>query len=183
MTCLILALVSVGPKTSESLCGAYCLSVAMTALDESAPRYSVLEGRLGVPSAEGYSLADLAGAAEEFHFHTLPVKTNLDNLARRPGPFACIALLKRGHYVLIKEPGDGTVEILDPPSRTSLVPEETLVSQWDGTALLVAKEPLIREEDLPRPFPWMLASAGMAALGVCAGVYAIRRRLRCSRPS
>lgn len=152
---------------SDPLCGAYCLYVALGSLDAAVPPFDEFQEALGEPGASGFSLGELAEYAEGLGLHTLGVLTNCENLERRPGRFACIAHLARGHFVLLTDVRAGAVTMIDPP-RTSSVAPEILQTQWDGTALLISAQPLLAEEDLPRERRWLWWVAAAGALG--AGV-------------
>jgi ABC-type bacteriocin/lantibiotic exporter with double-glycine peptidase domain len=147
---LTVALLQTSATPPDLRCGSYCLYVSLKALDFPLASLSELESKLGQPSAAGYSMGQLAEAAQSCGAETLGVETNFDNLRRRPGPFACIALVDEHHFVNIAGIDDTYAHIIDPPRDYNL-PLDTLRSQWDGKALLIAKEPLLAEEDLPRP--------------------------------
>ena len=69
----------------ELRCGEYCLFVALRALDIDVPTVESLEQALGQPGTIGYSMEQLALAAEAFGAHTLGVQTSLKHLERRRG--------------------------------------------------------------------------------------------------
>ena len=149
-------------------CGSYCLYISLKALDLPLASLAELEAKLGQPSAAGYSMGQLAEIAQSFGAETLGVETNFDNLRRRPGRFACIALVDKHHFVNIAVVDATHAHIIDPPRDYDL-PLDTLRSQWDGKALLVSREPLLAEEDLPQPTPRWLAYTLGGLLVVASG--------------
>jgi ABC-type bacteriocin/lantibiotic exporter with double-glycine peptidase domain len=166
-----------GTAESDGLCGAYCLYVALGSLDIGVGSFEEFHEKLGEPASSGYSLGELAHFAQEQGVNTLGVETNIGNLRRRPGRFACIAHLAHGHFVLISDVSGNTVKLIDPPKVSNVGPD-ILATQWDGTALLLSAEPLLAEEDLPREIAWTWWAA--AALGLAAGlagcIYVVHRQ-------
>src|SRR5690606_30678821 len=116
----------------DPLCGAYCIYLALGALDAPVPPFAEFQKQLGEPPSAGFSLGELAEVAEGLGMQTLGVQTTCENLERRPGRFACIAYLARGHFVLLSDVDAGAVTLVDPP-KTSTVAPEVLQTQWDGT--------------------------------------------------
>ena len=56
-----------------------------------------------------------------------------------------------------------------------------LGTRWDGTALLLGRERLVREEDIPTPFPWTAVGwwgSALAAAGLLAWLAALLVRSR-----
>ena len=175
LAALILGQAATEPKSDER-CGSYCLYVGLKALDVPVGSLSELEDKLGSPVPGGYSLGQLAEAAESYGLQTLGVQTSTENLRLRERPFICIAHVDDQHFVLLADMDDRHAWVLDPPAQYTL-PLDTLRTRWDGNALLIARNPLLREEDLPRPFPWapVLIFAG-AALILALGWLFVRRR-------
>lgn len=160
---------------ADPRCGSKCLYLALKLLDHPV-EFTELERLLGEPSGAGYTLAQLEDAARQLGAETLGVQTTLDNLARRPGRFACLALIDGGHYVLFQSVSDGTVSVVDPP-RTFELPRATMQARWQGTALLLANRPLVREENLARSWwPVVGAAGGSAGLVGLAWVFWRRKR-------
>ncbi|HUY91070.1 MAG TPA: cysteine peptidase family C39 domain-containing protein [Pirellulales bacterium] len=181
MAAIILNMLLIGGATDvepDEHCGAYCLFVSLAALDTRVGTFNELERQLGAPGRGGYSLGQLADFAESKGLSTLGVVTNVDNLQRREGPFTCIAKVDDHHFVNIAGVGDGRVQVIDPP-REYAIPIPTFAARWDGTALLIARNPLVREEDLPSgnsTSQW--ASVFWVMLSIaCAGALAIAWRL------
>lgn len=150
-------------EVPDPLCGANTLYVSLKALDADVGSFGELRQTLGEPGPQGYSLGQLAEAAQSYGMQTLGVETSAGNLSRRPGRFACIAHVGENHFVNIADVKDGMVSIVDPP-RSYTLPGETLSARWDGTALLISPTELLAEEDLPGPFPWTQAAVGVLAL-------------------
>ena len=141
-------------------CGSHCLYVSLKALDFPVGSFAELESKLGQPSAAGYSMGQLSEAAKSYGAEILGVKTTFENLRRRPGRFACIALITKNHFVNFAVVDDRETYVVDPP-RDYKIPRDTMRTEWDGKALLISREPLLSEENLPRPFSrWMLFTVG-----------------------
>jgi hypothetical protein len=159
---------------ADARCGSYCLFVALKGLDVRVPDFEQFDAELGYPPQGGHSLQDLAEAAAKYGVHHLGVETSIDNLELRRQRYACLALLRQGHFVLISDFNDREVTIIDPPNWNS-IPRSTVSAVWDGTALLLATEPLVSEGELRRPSPlkWyaLLAVGGLAVIGVAARMF------------
>jgi ABC-type bacteriocin/lantibiotic exporter with double-glycine peptidase domain len=157
-------------------CGSYTLYVGLKAIDVPVGPYQEFEAKLGEPSPAGYSLGKLAEVAESYGLRTLGVQTTLENLQRRGGRFVCIAHLNGDHFVNVAGVSDGVVSLIDAPRAYSL-PIDTFNSQWSGTALLISRGPLVREEELPRPLDvrWLLAAA-LAGFALYTGWVFLRGR-------
>jgi ABC-type bacteriocin/lantibiotic exporter with double-glycine peptidase domain len=153
----------------KPLCGAYCLFVGLLALDVPLENLDVVQKRLGSPPRSGYSFAQLAQAAESFGLHTLGVETTLERLRARTQRFVCIAHLRSNHFVNIAAVGDQGVTYCDPPAHET-IPAITFNTLWDGKALLLAREPLIPEEEIRLPrqggqaWLWMMAATVVLAV-------------------
>jgi ABC-type bacteriocin/lantibiotic exporter with double-glycine peptidase domain len=133
----------------DQYCGVYSLFVAMVGVDEErAPALNVLIESLH-PNKSGNSLADLEQSAVTAGFNTLAVHTTLDGLIARQRPFACIAHLPRGHFLVLKDVDDDFVRVVDPPHSLT-IPRPVFESEWDGNCLLVAASPLQSEALISR---------------------------------
>lgn len=178
VTTLCMAIAAQAPSTAETdvRCGSYCLYTALKALDVPVGSYAELEEKLGDPGLSGYSLAQLDDAARGYGAHTLGVETSVASLRLRERPFACIAHVDQGHFLLISDVDDALAYIVDPPRQYPL-PLDTLRARWDGKALLIARQPLAAEEDLRAPWPLArYAAVGALALAVVWLTYALMRR-------
>ena len=147
-------------------CGLNTLYVSLLALDADVEPFREFRDKLGEAPPDGFSLGQLAEAAERYSMKTLGVTTTVENLQRRKGRFACIAHVRGNHFLNVGQIEDGVAFITDPP-RTYHLPVATLQSQWAGVALLISPDPLVAEEDLPRAFPWSLVlycSTGVLAV-------------------
>jgi ABC-type bacteriocin/lantibiotic exporter with double-glycine peptidase domain len=124
------------------------------------------------PGDDGNSFAEMADALENRGFKTLAVQTTLEGLMTRKRPFACIAHLIRGHFVVIADANDVEVVLYDPPRNVTL-PINTFESQWSGKCLLVSNsqledEELIQESLRGTSGMWMIASGVIVVLVVFA---------------
>lgn len=182
-TAFVLFLACLGAVTPDSLsttetdvrCGSRCLYVALKSLDIPVESTSELEESMGSPFPGGYSMTQIATAAEERGAKTLGVKTTFENLKNRPGRFTCIAFIRGNHYVLFGDVKDGTVTYVDPPIITD-IPCATAQIDWQGEALLISADDLVPEADLSKGLAtwkyWM-------AITPCVAVflyYRFRRR-------
>ena len=180
---------------ADPLCGLYCVTVAGHAVGAEVT-FEQWRAELGEPTPAGYSLGELMRVAEVRGLYALPVSTTFENLRRREASgerFACIAHLDApvaadpaagsgagaagGHFVVFAGfDGAGDVHVIDPPSQTHVAPA-VLTPRWDGVALLLANDPLTREEDLPTPIDWLfLLKLGLAVVAIAAGgAWAARR--------
>lgn len=156
-------------------CGSRCLFMALHALEIPVPSYEALEEALGAPQTGGYSMQDLASAAERFGARTLAVQTTLDRLTRRPGRFACIAHVKDNHFVLLTDVRDGVVTMVDGLEKRSLA-AIACNEIWSGKALLISRQELLPEEDLPQPRSWWTYGLVGGCVLACGGVWIGWRR-------
>jgi len=144
--------------TDQLLCGLYCLAFGLGVLGSPATLDDV-QKRLGTvpPTAPGYSLGQMADVAQSYGFQTLLVETSVENLRRRPKPFAVIAHVDADMHFLcvIDVDPSGHATIFDPLTLSSgrdsvsRVDGPLLTGRWDGVALLISRAPLLAEEDLP----------------------------------
>ena len=156
-------------------CGGRCLFVALCALDIPVESYDELESRLGTPHPQGYSMLDLASAAEQLGAHTLAVETTLENLVRRSQRFACIAHVRANHFVLFSDVRDGFVTVVDGIQKQQ-VAASACEAFWSGEVLLIADRELVPESDLRasrRPTLWIVLTVVLLSL---SGVLWWRRR-------
>jgi hypothetical protein len=192
MLTVIFTLVFVGQPAKESRdagainarCGGYCLYVALRAVGVPLGGYEQLEQRIGAPGPDGYSLAELSDGARSFGLDCYGERTSLDRLARWPGNFTCIGLMKghvKYHYVLIFDIDKTSVCYIDYPHsyRTS---RDVFVHNWTGNALIIGKPPLARP---PAIGGITLAAALTSLLIVLGGAMlagrSIRRRITVRR--
>ena len=128
-----------GAADDDPLCGLHCLYVGVRVLGENVA-LADLRADLGEPEPGGYTLGQLAVAAEDRGLVARPVAAaDCGWLRDRVGPFACVAHVDGGHFVLITGCTDeGTVRYVDPPHRGEL-PVATFARIYDGNALLLAR--------------------------------------------
>ena len=160
-------------------CGGYCLYVGLNALGFEIKDYEALESRLGTPGRLGYSIEELSEAAKSYGAHAAGVETSPARLRARPGRFACIALMDRGHFVNIYDVQDDTVLIADPPNK-SQVSLDALKATWSGKALLISDQPLLPESQIDvgsNRLAWAayLGSAVLLLSAIGLGVRGARR--------
>ena len=184
------SLANAAESQEEMLCGCYSLYVSLVILGEEDIGVDGLYKDLGVSTAKGYSMHALAECAKKRGFHTLLVDTTLDNLTRRPEPFACIAHVDdQSHFLVITgyEPRSQSATIVDPlPVSGTVKPREVdriaLDSRWKGLALLISREELRAEEDLPWSWQTSVLAAGFwTSLGlslVGGAAYLFRTNIR-----
>jgi hypothetical protein len=137
-------------------CGSHALYVALKAagLAHDLSSFEELERTLGPPGAEGYSLGALAAEAERHGAYTAAVSTTLERLTLRKSSaekFACIALLKPNHFVLLYEVDPNYAYFIDYPKEVRL-PVDTLNLLWSTKCLLISSRPLRSEEALAQPW-------------------------------
>ena len=138
-----------------------------------------LEKRMGPVGPHGYSLKQLADAAEGCGALTLGVKTNLDRLRSRTGRFACIALLEdSSHFVCISNIDDNNVYAVDPPELRQ-IPLEAFSKVWSGKALLISKSPL--RLDVEGYALWQYAAVFSIVITSLLGLYRVLRWVRGNR--
>ncbi len=173
--------------SSDVLCGAKALYVALKALDLAPPSFDALRVELGEPDPKGYSVAELETVARRRGAKTLAVSTSLDRLRRRPEGFACITLSNREHFAVLYDVDEDEVYLVDPPNRHR-VPRKVFETQWDGVALLLSARELTAEEALNQENSlgrWAGVGAGFGGVLVFAGLVWngvrkwSRRRLGC----
>ena len=177
MTTIFMALMpppAMGASQSDLRCGTYCLFAALRALDFPVRSIAELEAKLGQPSSQGYSMHQLAEAARASGAYALGVDTTLANLARRSGPFACIAALEERHYVCIYDASASDVLIVDPPDQRSMS-RSAFETLWGGKALLLSNRPLAV---LParRLSGWVIPVALASVLAVTVAIFLRKRR-------
>jgi ABC-type bacteriocin/lantibiotic exporter with double-glycine peptidase domain len=160
-------------------CGVHCVFVALAAYSASSDlSLEKLKVQLQ-PGDDGNSIAELADAASVYGVHVLPVETTLELLQARERPFAFIAHLKHGHYVLISDASADSVTVIDPP-QTRTISQSGFVSQWSGAGLLISPSPLQSEADLSalvwrKRFTRECLKWGAVLLCVSIGYMAVRR--------
>jgi len=188
--CIILCCIAqTGPAISgaprDVRCGSYCLFVAADSFGLAPSSFAQIEKALGDPGTSGYSMRQLELAAQGLGLKTIAVETTLERLRARPERFACIALLRGSHFVLVYDADESNILYVDPPGKGSL-PIDTFRSNWTGKALLIGPEPFISEESVRLPTRWglvVLITTGVAgaALIVILGMRAVRSRRRGGR--
>lgn len=144
-------------------CGSYCLYLGMKSLNVPIENHAMLEKELGQPSPLGYSMEQLAESARNHGLNAEGFVTSVENLARRPGRFACIALLDRGHFVNIYDIEGGKLFLIDPPSK-QVVATDAFKAMWSGKVLLISDQPLLSDDAL---IPWYQRRAIFVGFTAC----------------
>ena len=136
-------------------CGVRCMFVGLHAADEQCG-ISLAEIRKKLaPGDTGNTMQQLSDLATSAGFQALTLQTSLDAIRMRERPFACIAHLKSGHFVLLADVSEETVDVLDPPRRRKPVPSTTFTSVWSGNVLLISKSPLESEDMINGKLMWL----------------------------
>ena len=152
----------------KEFCGVYCLYVALKSIDLPVDSLEKLQEEMGTPPKGGYSLGQIDATAKKHGAQTLGVETSLDNLRLRTERFACIAHSNENHFVLLSKIEKDGVLVIDPPGKR-LVPFVTWDQEWDGMALLLSPDPLLREEELRQPKNWKLIGGCTGAVALAGG--------------
>lgn len=148
--------------SGDILCGARCLYVGLVALGLDPGEYSDFLEKCGKVDPRGFSIGQLEEIAKKHGARTLAVKTTLENLKLREGPFVCIAHIDGDHFVNVGDISDNMVWVINPPQESS-VSCEVFKKRWEGIALLLSQSELVREEDLRQPDTrkWWLISVSV----------------------
>jgi ABC-type bacteriocin/lantibiotic exporter with double-glycine peptidase domain len=170
------------PAASDPLCGAECLYTALVALGVDPGNYADFLQTVGPLDPRGLTLGRLAELAEERGLSTFLVETSLKNLRRRydEPPFACLAHVDGDHFLLIGDVQPQTVWTIDPPAESE-VAAAVFEKRWRGHALLLSRQPLRPDADLPVPrnlwsLNGLVIAGGCLALGL--GFFIWRRSCR-----
>jgi prepilin-type N-terminal cleavage/methylation domain-containing protein len=156
------------------------LFIALESLGFARGDFDDLERHIGVPTAAGYSMAQLDETARAWGASTIAVDTSLENLVERKEPFACITLVDDNHFVLLYDVDESNVFILDYPDSRQ-ISRDAFSYKWSHKALLLARTPLQTEESITRArqssiaIRWSLGGA-VALVGVVAATLLIRTR-------
>lgn len=134
---------------TDPRCGGHCLFVGLAALERAPASYADFEKAIGEPGVEGYSIHQLEEYARSRGLQTIAVKTSLDHLGDRAERFFCIALLEKGHFVILQDADRSGARIIDPP-RSYTLPADSFRALWTGHALLVGPSAFVTEEELGR---------------------------------
>jgi ABC-type bacteriocin/lantibiotic exporter with double-glycine peptidase domain len=156
-------------------CGALCLYIALRSLDVEVASVQEIADKMGLPPDGGYSLAQLAEAAQSYGMQTCGVETSAENLAKRAGRFACIAHYDDGHFVNLLDVEPGMVHVIDAP-QSLRIPVETFDQRWSQNALLISNQPILSEDDLPIDSNWPLIVGVLLAAVVFVGLWILLRR-------
>jgi rhodanese-related sulfurtransferase len=132
---------------SSGYCGIYCLYMTMKLFDVGI-EYAELIKPEYIGSNKGSSLAELQKAARDKGLYAVPVeKLTSKELRRLPCPVILhvkSAADKKDydHYELFLKTHNGQASLCDPPRPVRLVPFYELAPRWDGTGLMVSKNPI-----------------------------------------
>ncbi|MGC8642354.1 MAG: cysteine peptidase family C39 domain-containing protein, partial [Isosphaeraceae bacterium] len=167
-------------KKPNLKCGAYCLYVALRALDVDVPNYDALEKELGLPGRLGYSMSDLARVAELHGAHVKGMETHLEDLASRRQRLAYICLSSTGHFVCLYNVDGALVHLVDPPEVLS-VPVDTFKQQWTGKVLLISDSPIRESASIVPHGPWAWGLLIATIATACLLVVLLKRSTRINR--
>lgn len=173
---------AVSAGRADPLCGYNCLYSGLHALDYDPGDYSDFLAKHALADPRGASIGQLDVLAKSFGAQTQAVKTTLDHLKSRQASnerFVCIAHVDGNHFVNIADIDDQGVWIVDPP-RDGMIAEALLAKRWSGDAILISREPLMREEDIRLSSPWKWIAGFGAMGGISCLIVALVRR---GRPS
>jgi hypothetical protein len=130
-----LAFAQTGP---DPACGAKCLYMSMRQLGISPPTYRHLLEKLGKPSKEGYSLAELQSAAVSFGLNAKCVEMNIESLTL----LECEAILhvEPGHFVLLSKSASAELTVFEASTGYARPgpADPDVLSNWTGKALLLS---------------------------------------------
>lgn len=128
-------------------CGIYCLYAALQTEGLSVD-FAQLVNSTYVSSYLGSSLADLQQAAKDHGAYAEPLE-GLTAASLRAATHPMILHVRRPgygmphlHWVLFLGVEGDQARILDPPSGVEHYPFAEVLAVWDGTALVVSKEPI-----------------------------------------
>ena len=155
-------------------CGISCVYAAFRLHGRQVSFDSLLDARY-VTSQQGSRVRDLLRAIEEHGGHALAID-NLSADALRAAEHPMILHVRRpghqttySHWVLFLGVEDGQARLLDPPEELETIPLAELLALWDGTAILVTREPPSLLSLRIASWSWFVASLlGCAALLVLA---------------
>jgi len=128
-------------------CGIYCLYMVMKFFDVDIESRQLLKPEY-IGSHKGSSLAELRKAAQDNGLYAVPVE-KLTSRELRRSPYPVILHVKSAadkkdydHYELFLETQNGQARLCNPPGPVRLVPFYKLAPRWDGTGLMVSKNPI-----------------------------------------
>ena len=128
-------------------CGIYCLYMTTKFFDVDIDPQQLLKPEY-IGSHKGSSLAELQKAAQDNSLYAVPVEKLTSRELRRS---RCPVILHvkssadkkdYDHYELFLETQNGQARLCDPPRPVRLVPFYELAPRWDGTGLMVSKNPI-----------------------------------------
>ena len=132
---------------SSGYCGIYCLYMTMKFFNVDIDPQELLKPEY-IGSHKGSSLAELQKAAQDNGLYAVPVE-KLTSRELRRSPYPVILHVKSAadkkdydHYELFLETQNGQARLCDPPGPVRLVPFYELAPRWDGTGLMVSKNPI-----------------------------------------
>jgi ABC-type bacteriocin/lantibiotic exporter with double-glycine peptidase domain len=181
VTVLVTLLLAVGQTKKELgdldvMCGGHTLYIALATLDFPVGTFDDFQKRLGRPSQQGYSLLNLEEAAKSVGADAASVRGTLAEFAPLLKDSSIVALMSKGHYVVVQGFDDQHVSIADPPDLVEM-PRSLFDHSWSGDALIVSRSPVPKFG--PRPssgMAWWIGGGSAVAAGLA--VFAMRRRRR-----
>jgi len=128
-------------------CGIYCLYMTMKLFNVDIEPTKLLKPEY-IGSHKGSSLAELQKAARDNGLYAVPIE-KLTSRELRRSPYPVILHVKSSadkknydHYELFLGTHNGRARLCNPPEPVRLVPFYELAPRWDGTGLMVSKNPI-----------------------------------------
>lgn len=133
-------------QTSGPYCGIYCIYASLCLYGFNINFDDLVDARY-VGAFEGSGLGELERAARDFGLKTAALRDmSIESLSQCESPVLLHVKDKRvgkrpDHWVLFLGVESGRARILDPMKPIELIGFGDLLSRWNGTGLVVSKEP------------------------------------------
>jgi len=168
----------VAPGLLRPYCGLFCLFSAARLLETPCEIEDFLDWRY--VTAAGSTLGNLNKAAREKGLYSETVARYSIADIRALSVLAIMHVTKKDgirkydHFILLLKAGEHYAWIFDPPEGAKWVPIDDLTQRWDGSCLLISREPMSRISIVCRSYLRFLFMAGL----VIGGTLICRRFLR-----
>jgi len=174
-------------------CGIYCVFMALRALGTETAIQNILKPQY-IGSKKGSSLEELIRAAREFGLHAEPMR-RMTCAMLRVAECPIILHVKPGmgtnkylHWVLFMGIEEGKARIYDATGVLARLPEglrlmdfRELAALWDGTGLVLSRDPIDLKPFYAAVLPWYIGLSGLTLLAV-VGLGSVERRWLAPRP-